>query len=161
VERQAEQEVAESDAEHQRRHRAADEEPPVPGVAPARVVHLAAEVEAHRPEEECEQDEQQRPVESGERRRVDQRPRRKGRAAGGDEPDLVALPRRAHRIDDDAALLVVLAEERQQCAHAHVEAVGHGEADQQHADEQPPDDLERFVVEDHDATPFAGASSIE
>jgi hypothetical protein len=47
-----------------------------------------------------------------------------------------------------------LADEGQQRAHAHVVAVHDGEADQQHAHQQPPDDLEGRVV-DHVVSPLA------
>ena len=151
----AEEQVAEGDAEHDGRHRAPDKEPPVPGIAPARIGHLAPIVDPDRPEEEGEQREYQGGVEARESRRVDERPRGEGRARGRDEPHLVALPGRADRVDHDPPLLVGAPDERQQRAYPQVPAVGQGEADEQHPDEQPPDDLERFVVEDHAGAPFS------
>ena len=143
------QQVAEGHAEDQRWHRAPHEQAPVPGAAPARVVDLAAIVEPHRPEEQCPQHGQHGPVETGEGRRIDQRPGGEDGAAAGDEPHLVAVPVRADGVDDDAALDVILADEGQQGAHAHVVAVHDGEADEQHTHQQPPDELESRVVDDH------------
>ena len=147
LERQAKEQVAEGHAEHQRRHRTADEQGPVPGAAPARIFHLAAVVEPHRPAEQREQHQQHRPVQAGESDRIDHRPGREQRAASGDEPHLVAIPVRRNGVDRHASLVVGLADEGHQCHGAHVEAIGQGEADQQHADQHPPDELEHFVIE--------------
>ena len=46
----------------------------------------------------------------------------------------------------EVALDVVLADEGQQCAHAHVVPVHDGEAEQQYTDQQPPDHFEGFVI---------------
>jgi len=54
---------------------------------------------------------------------------------------------RSDGVDHHAALVVVLAEERQERADAHVVAVHDGEADEQHADEKPPDYFEDFIVD--------------
>ncbi len=120
VERDAQKQVAESDAEDQRRHGAADEEAPVPRAAPARIGNLAAVVEADRTQKQREQRQDQRHVEAGERRRVDERPRRERRAARGNEPDLVALPVRTDRVEHDATLVIVAPDEGQQRADAEV-----------------------------------------
>ncbi len=53
----------------------------------------------------------------------------------------------ADGVDHHAALDIAPADEGQQRAHAHVVAVHDGKADQQHADQQPPDDLQGWVVE--------------
>jgi hypothetical protein len=53
---------------------------------------------------------------------------------------------RADGVDDDAPLGVALPDEGQQRADAHVVPVHDGEADEQHADEQPPDNFQGFVV---------------
>ena len=153
VKRHTLQKVAEGHAEDERRYRTADEQTPVPGAAPGRVVDLAAVVEADRAEEQRPQHGQHGPVEAAERGRVHQRPGGEDRTAAGDEPHLVAVPVRADGVDDDATFFVVAPGEGQQRAHAHVVAVHDGEADQQHADQQPPDDLQGFVVE-HDRSPF-------
>ncbi len=104
-----------------------------------------AVVEADRTHEQREQHEQQR-VEARERACIDERPGREACAAERDEPGLVAFPRRADRVDDHAALDVRLTDERQQCADAQIEAVGQREADHQHADQAPPDQLQGFIV---------------
>jgi hypothetical protein len=135
VKRHAEEQVAQGDAEYERRHESGDEDAPVPGAAPARVVHLAAIVETHRAEEEREQHEDQRDVEPGECRRVDERPGGERRAAGGDEPHLVSLPRRSDGVEHHAALVVGAADVRQQHARAEVPSVENREADEQDADD--------------------------
>ncbi|MCY1367566.1 hypothetical protein D9M69_545090 [compost metagenome] len=144
------QQVAEGHAEDHRWHETADEQAPVPGAAPGGVVDLAAVVKTHRAEEQRPQHRQHGPVEAAEGGGVDQRPSREDGAAAGDEPDLVAVPVRADGVDDHTALDVALADEGQQRAHAHVVAVHDGEADEQHADQQPPDQFEGFVVEHGD-----------
>ncbi len=147
LERQPEKQVAEGHAEHQRRHRTADEQRPVPGTAPARVLHLAAVVEAHWPAEQREQHQQHGPVQAGESHRVDHRPGGEQGATGGDEPHLIAVPMRGDGVDRHTPLVVGLADEGHQRHGAHVEAIGQGEADQQHTDQHPPDQLENLVVE--------------
>jgi hypothetical protein len=59
---------------------------------------------------------------------------------------LVAIPVRADGIDHDAPFDVVLADERQQGADAHVVPVHDGEANEQHANQQPPDDFQGWIV---------------
>ena len=147
VEGHALQQVAEGDAEDQRRHGAADEQAPVPRRTPARVVDLAAVVEADRPEEERPEHGEHRPVEARERGCINERPGGEDGAAAGDEPHLVAVPVRTDGVDDDAPFGVAAPDEGQQRADAHVVPVHDGEADEQHADEQPPDDFQRFVVD--------------
>ncbi len=147
MEGDAQKQVAECDAEDERWHGAAHEEAPVPRAAPARIGNLAAVVEADRAQEKGEQRQDQRDVKAGKRGCVDERPCRERGAAGGDEPHLVAFPVRTDRVQHDAALVVVPAHERQERADAEIHAVHDREADQQHADEQPPDELQRGVVE--------------
>ena len=147
------QQVSEGHPEDQRRHGAADDQAPVPGAAPARVGHLAAVLEAHRPEEQGEEHEQQRPVEAREGGGIDQGPGGKDGPARGDEPDLVPVPVGAHRVDDDAPLGVVLAQEGEQGADPHIHAVGDGEADKEDAHQHPPGELQDFIVDDHAVSP--------
>ena len=85
------------------------------------------------------QDQQQRQVEAGEQGGVPLGEGGEHRAAGGDQPDLVAVPDRADGVDQDAALAVVAAEHGQQHADAEVEALQDEVADEQHGDEQEPD----------------------
>jgi hypothetical protein len=79
-------------------------------------------------------------VEAGERGGVDRRPSREHRAAAEDQPDLIALPDRPDGVDGDAPLDVLTCHIRQQHRHSQVEAVHDGEADQEHAEKQPPDE---------------------
>ena len=141
------QEVSEGHPEHQGRNGAADEQAPVPGIAPARVGHLAAVLEAHRPEEQGEEHKQKRPVKAREGGRVHQGPGGEERSAAGDEPHLVAFPGGADAVDQHAAFVVRFGHERQQRSHSEVEAVHDGKPDEQRSHQQPPDDLEREVVE--------------
>ena len=59
-------------------------------------------------------------------------------------------------VDDDPSFQVLLAEEGQQDAYPHVHPVGDGEADEEDAHQQPPGELECFVVDDHVAIPVLG-----
>src|SRR5208282_2133976 len=161
MERQALQQITEGDAKDEGRHRTTDAQPPVPDIAPARIVHLASVLDTDRAEEQREERQDQRHVESGKCRRVDERPGRKRPGAGGYEPDLVAFPRRPDGVDHDAALDVAAAVERQERPDPEIEAVEYRKANQQNANEQPPDKLQRRIVEgvDHDAAPAPAAAS--
>ena len=70
-------------------------------------VHLAAVLERHGPEDQGHQDQQQRQVQRGEQGGVPEREGGEGGAAGGQQPDLVAVPDRADRVEQHAALGVV------------------------------------------------------
>ena len=148
------QHVADGHAEHQRRYEAADEQRPVPGRAPARILPLRAVLEGDRPQDQCRQDQEHGDVETGEADGVERWPGGKDRAAPQNEPDLVAFPHRGDGVDGDPPLHVGAGGEGQQRAHAHIETVGDGEADQQHAQQHPPGQLQRIVVDefvkDHD-----------
>ena len=113
------QQVAEGDAEDQRRNGTAGEQPPVPGITPLRIVELRTVVEAHRPEEQGEQHEQHRHVEAGEGGGVNGGPGGEDGAAGGDQPHLVAVPVRADGVDGNPPLGVGLGDEGQERTHAH------------------------------------------
>ena len=147
VERHAQQHVAHGHAEHQRRHQAAGEQRPVPYRPPARIGHLAAELETDRPQDQRHQDQEHRDVEAREADRIQRRERREDRAAAQDQPDLVAFPHRPDDVQHDAPLLVGAGHRGQQRGHPQVEAVHHREADQQDAQQQPPDQPQRGVVE--------------
>ena len=60
---------------------------------------LLAELEGDAARDQRDQHEQQRQVEAGEQRRVPGRERREHRRAGHDQPDLVAVPERADRVE--------------------------------------------------------------
>jgi hypothetical protein len=110
-------------------------------------------VEADRPKEQREQREDQGNVEAGECGRIDQRPRGERRATRGDEPYLVAFPRGADRVEQHPSLDVGPADERQQHPDTQIKAVEHRKAYQQQAHEQPPDKLQRCVIEEEDHAP--------
>ena len=153
MERHALQRIADRHAEDQRRHGAADEQRPVPVAPPGRALALGAVFEADRPQDEREQHQEHGEVEAGEAQRIERRPGGEDRAAAEDEPDLVAFPDRADGVDHHAPFPVGLADEGQQRADPHVEAVGDREADEQHAKQDPPDQAQRGVGEeclDHD-----------
>ena len=82
----------------------------VPEAAPQRVVLWRAELDGEAAQDEQPQHHHQRQVEAAEPRRVGAREKREHQhPAGGDEPDLVAVPHRADRGEHGAALGVGLA----------------------------------------------------
>ncbi len=99
---------------------------------------LASVLERHSAHDEREQDEQQRQVEAAEQRRVPLGEGGEGRAAGGEEPDLVAVPHRADGGDQDASLGLVVREDRKQHADTEVEPLENEVADPQHGDQAEP-----------------------
>src|SRR6185436_10446793 len=133
---------------NKRRDEAAGEQRPAPHAAPSRIGPLGAILEADAAKDEGSQYHEHGEVESGETDRIERRPGGKDRATPEDEPDLVALPHRPDRVDGDAAFRVRPGNERQERGDAHVEAVGGGKADQQHAEQYPPDELQGTVVDE-------------
>ncbi len=83
-ERHAQHDVAHRHAEHQRRHHTREAQHGVPAIAPARAFHLAAVLEAHRPQDQRQQDQHHRQVKARERGGIEQGPRGKDGAARGD-----------------------------------------------------------------------------
>ncbi len=138
--------IADRDAEQQRRDGAAGEQRPVPCRPPARIVALGAVLERHRPHDEGREDHEHRQVEAREADRIERRPGGEDRAAAEDEPHLVALPDRADGVDGDPAFDIAAPDEGQQRAHPHVEPVGQGKADQQHAKQAPPDHAQQLIA---------------
>src|SRR6516164_654600 len=147
MERTTEKEIAESHTEEQCRHRAADRERPIAAVTPAGLRELAAVGEADRAQDERDQQQEHREVEPGEGGRVEERPGRKHRATAQDEPHLVALPHRLDRFEQRPALIVAAPDEAEGRADAQIEAVHHGEADEEDSQDEPPDQPQYFVVE--------------
>ncbi len=147
AERRALQEIADRDAEDERGNEPADEERVVPKRAPRGIVDLVSELEADGTHDERRQHEKYRDIEARERRCVNRRPGGEDRAAAEQQPDLVAVPDRTDRVDGDAPLDIASRDEGQQRRDAEVEAVHDGEADEQHAEEKPPDQAEDFVVD--------------
>src|SRR5260221_1804798 len=151
VEGHALQQIAEGDAEDQRRDEAADEECPVTGVAPARPRPLVAEGEADRAQDERSEHDEHGEVEAGECRGVEQRPGREGGTGAEDQPDLMAFPMRLDALQHLPSLAVAARRVAQQHAGAEIVAVGDGEADEQYAEQRPPDEAQYVVIGDHTA----------
>ncbi|MNK76907.1 hypothetical protein D3C87_964890 [compost metagenome] len=145
TERHALQHVANRHAADQGRHEAAHEQGRIPAGAPARIFALAAEFERHGTHDQRHEDDEHGQVKARERNGVQLRPGGKDGAAAEDQPHLVAFPHGADTVDDDSALEVRLAGERQQDARAQVEAVRDGKAHQQDADQQPPYQAQGFI----------------
>ncbi len=141
------QQIAERHAEYDARNEAAGEQRVIPERAPPRIGDLVAEIEAHRPQDQRGEHQKHGDIETGERRRVDRGPRRKYRAAAENEPHLIAFPERSDGVDRHPPLGVGARHERQQHRCPEIEAVHDGKADQQHPEEEPPDDPQRFVIE--------------
>ena len=87
-----------------------------------------------------------REVEAGEEARVPAGEGGERRAAGGQQPDLVAVPDRADRVDDRPLLGVVAADHAHQHADPEVEPLEHEVADPQHADQHEPEGLEEVRI---------------
>ncbi len=139
VDRQAAQDVPDGDPEEEGRHGRPDEERDVPRPPPTGPVDLVAELQGHRPEDQRGEQEHERQVEAREDGRVDDRERREQRPAGGQEPDLVAVPDRPDRAQDHPPLVVAPGDEEVEDARAKVEAVEHRVAEQEDPDEDEPD----------------------
>ncbi len=133
------QRVADRDPEDQCRNRTADEQRPVPVPAPRDTLALGTIFEADRTQDQREQHQEHGEVKAGKAQRIQRRPGGEDGAAAQNEPDLVAFPYRADSIDGDAPLGIVLRHKGQQRADTHVEAIGRGKADEQDAEQQPPD----------------------
>ncbi len=142
VDRDAVHHVREGDAPEQGRDRRADEDRAVPPGPPAVGVVLAAVLECDAAHDQRDEDQEEREVEAGEERRIPGRERRERRAAGGQQPDLVAVPDRSDRVDDHAPVVVVLREERQEDADPEVEALEHEVPDPEDRDQREPENLE-------------------
>ncbi len=111
----------------------------VPPSLPLLTVALGAVLERHAAHDQRQQDQQQRQVEPAEQGRVPLGERREGRAAGHEEPDLVAVPDRADGVDHDPALGFVLGQDGQQHADPEVEALEGEVADPEDCDQREPD----------------------
>ncbi len=153
VHRDAVDDVRPADAPQQRGEEAADHGRPLPGGAPARRVVLAPELERDAADDQRGEDQEQRQVEAGEQARVPAGEGRERRAAGRQQPHLVAVPDRADRVDDHALVGLVAAERADQHPDAEVEALEHEVADPQHADQAEPECLQEVGVV-HGRLPF-------
>src|SRR5262249_32680942 len=85
------------------------------------------------------QHEHEREIESAEARRVQRRKRDDHRAAGGEQPHLVAVPDRTDRVDEARAILARPADDEVHHADAEIEAVEHGVADEHHPEHEEPE----------------------
>ena len=152
AERHALQQIAERDANHQRRHKAADKDAPVPHAPPAHIFNFRTIIETYRTKKERRQHQNHRHIEAGEGGGIHHRPGGEQRPARGDQPDLVAVPVRRDAVDHNAAFGVVTPHQPRQHADAHIKAVRYGEAHQQNADQQPPDKAQNFIIK-HGCSP--------
>ncbi len=135
------EQVPEGDAPEQGRDGRPDEDHRVPRRAPRRAAVLAAELEGHGADDQGGEHQEQGEVEAAEQRGVPVREGREDGAARGQHPHLVAVPDRADRVDDPAALRVRAAE-GQQDADAVVEALEDEEAGEEDADQDEPERVE-------------------
>jgi hypothetical protein len=135
----AAQDVGERHAPQDRRYQRTDEDRRVPAALPLRLGALVPVLEGDAAGDLGEQDQQQWQVEAGEEGGVPVGEGGEDGAAGGDQPDLVAVPDRADGVDQDAPFPVVAAEDGQQHADAEVEAFEDEVAGEEHGDEQKPD----------------------
>ena len=136
--RDAPGDVAHRHADEQARDDAAGAEAHVPHLPPPAHRLFAAKLDGHGAEDERHQQQHERQVKAGENRGIDIREGGEERAAARHEPDLVAVPDRADGVEEDAPLLV-LAGEQVERADPQVEAVEHGVAGEEHAQQHEPD----------------------
>ena len=137
--------VGKGSAEQKGRQEGTDGDHPVEAVAPGGVGILGAIFKGDAANDQADQQQEQGQIEAAEHGGVPVREGGKGRAAGRQQPDFVAIPDGADGVDDGAAFLIVLAKEGQEHAHAEVEAFQEEEADPQDGDQDKPKDLEKFV----------------
>ena len=114
-------------------------------VLPAGMVRLLPPFERDHPDDQEREDQQEGEVEAREHRRVPDGEGREGRAAGDDEPDLVAVPHRSDRLEHRLPVGVLPAQHGEQHADPEVEALGHEVRGPEKGEEAEPDDLERHL----------------
>ena len=131
-------EVGHGDAPEEGGNDAAEDDALVPAAAPDGGVLVAAQFEGDAAQDERDEHQEEREVERAEHRRVEVREGREARAARRDHPDFVAVPYGKDRAQRDAALLIRLADERQQHADTVVEAFKEEEAREEHDDQDKP-----------------------
>ena len=133
--------VAQRHAQQQRRQERAHGEADVPGARPLRVV--GAELKRDRADDQAEQHQHDGQIEARERGGVRRGERCEQRAAGGEEPHLVAVPHRADAAAHERLLAFVFRQRAVQDAHAQVEPVEHEVPGDQHEDQKEPKDCKR------------------
>ena len=132
------QQVAKGYAKDHRRHKTTDEEAPVPGRAPAGIFNLGAVIKTDRTEEKGHQGQHHGGIKTGEGRGINRRPGCKDGTTGSDQPHLITIPVGGNGVDHHTPFIVGATKDREQSSHSHVKTIGHGKANQQHADERPP-----------------------
>src|SRR5215203_4223327 len=115
--------VAQSHAVKDRQKRAAEEEHPVPEGGPHGALYVAAKLDGETPDHQEPQHNDERQIEAGEARGVEQREREKQGPSCGDDPDLVSVPHRAYGLQDEATLLIAFRYKRMYGAGPEVETV--------------------------------------
>ncbi len=142
VDRHALQHVRERHTPEQRRKSGAEEDRAIPPRPPARRITLAAVLEGDTAHDERDEDQEQREVEPREQRGVPAGEGSEGRAAGREEPHLVAVPDRPDRVDHHPPVGVVLGQKRQQRSDAEIESLEHEVADPEDGDQREPQDFQ-------------------
>ena len=143
------QNQAEGDAEDHRRQGAANNQRPVPEIAPARILNLGAVFKARRPEKQCEQSGKHGRIEHRERRGIGQRHGREDRARAENQPDLIAVPCRGDNIDQHLAFVIRATDDAQHRADPQIKAAGDAEPGQQNAQKRPPENPQNIVIHCH------------
>ena len=142
VDRHAVDHVRERDAPEERGHGARDGEDRVPAAAPLLLRAFVAVLDRDAADDEADEHEEEGEIEAREERRVPAGERRERRAAGDEQPHLVAVPDRADRADERPALADVTADEGQEHADAEVEPLQDEVARPEHDDEEEPERLQ-------------------
>src|SRR5439155_10930067 len=114
VERDAVDQVGETDSPDEGRTRATDGVRPRPERPPACALALSSPFERDDADDQEDEDEEQGDVETGEHRRVPGREGGEGGGAGDDEPHLVSVPDRADRLEHRLPVLLATGEEREE-----------------------------------------------
>src|ERR671921_638244 len=122
--------VAKSSSVEYREEGTPDEEGPIPEGGPHGALYVTSQLHGEAPDHQEPQHDDERQIEAGETRGVQQWEGEKEGASCGDDPDLVAVPHGAYGPQDEAPLGVVPGHERAYGPCAEVEAVEehvHGE----------------------------------
>jgi len=136
------EDVAEGDTEEECRQEAGNDDRLVPGSFPAVVVDFTPELEGDAADDEGKEEQDQGRIEVTEHEGIGCRECGKRGAAGREEPDLVAIPDRTDRIDQDTFLRVSPGNETGEETCAENKAVEHEIDSPQYAPENKPGDLE-------------------
>ena len=108
----------------------------------AGAINLASELERDAAHDQGEEQQNQSRIEIAEHQGIGGGKGRKGSAAGGKQPDFVAVPDRADGIDQDTLFRIVLCEKAGQETGAEDKAVEHEIDCPQDTPQHEPDDLE-------------------